>query len=117
MAHVILHAASLIHVRPTAYHIFSLLQFVLGQQLNINHLNFFDCAVYVPIVPPQRSKMRPQRRLDIYVGFDLPFIIRYFEPLIDDLFKAQFNDCHFNESVFPSLRGENSQLEARQVIA
>ena len=68
--HVIFHAASLIRVRPTAYHKFSPLQLVLGQQPNINHLRIFGCAVYVPIAPPQRNKMGPQRRLGIYVGFD-----------------------------------------------
>ena len=86
--HAILHAASLIRVRPTAYHKYSPLQLVLGQQPNINHLKIFGCAVYVPIAPPQRSKMGPQRRLGIYVGFDSPSIIRYLEPLTGDLFKA-----------------------------
>ena len=80
-------------------------------------MRIFGCAVYVPIVPPQHSKMGPQCRLGIYVGFDSPSIIRYFKPLTGDLFKAQFNDCHFNESVFPPLGGEKSQPEARQVIA
>ena len=95
-----------IRVRPTAYHKYSPLQLVLGQQPNINHLKFFGCVVYVPIAPPQRSKMRPQCRLGIYVGFDSPPIIRYLEPLTGDLFKARFNDCHFNESIFPPLGGE-----------
>ena len=61
--------------------------------------------------------MGPQRRLGIYVGFDSPSIIRYLEPLTSDLFKARFNDCHFNESVFPPLEEEKSQPEARQLIA
>ncbi|KAL6316886.1 hypothetical protein AAG906_023541 [Vitis piasezkii] len=38
----------------------------------------FGCDVYVPIAPPQRSKLRPQRRLD----------------------------CHFDENVFLPLRGD-----------
>ncbi|WRX33960.1 Reverse transcriptase [Theobroma cacao] len=29
---------------------------------NISHLRIFGCAVYVPIAPPQRTKMGPQRR-------------------------------------------------------
>ena len=44
-----------------------------------------------------------QRRLGIYVGFDSPSIMRYLEPLTGDVFTARFADCHFNESVFPSL--------------
>ena len=58
--------------------------------------------------PPQRTKMGPQRRLGIYVGFDLLSIIRYLEPLTGDVFKARFVDCHFNETVFPPLGGEKS---------
>ena len=50
--HAILHAASLVCIKPTAYHKFSPLQLVLGQQPNIFHLHTFGCAVYVPIAPP-----------------------------------------------------------------
>ena len=52
----ILHAVSLVCIRPTAYHKFSPLQLVLGQQPNIFHLHTFGCAIYVPIAPPQRTK-------------------------------------------------------------
>ena len=52
--------------------------------------------------------MGPQQRLRIYVGFDSPSIIRYLEPLTGDVFIARFADCHFNENVFPPLRGEKS---------
>ena len=51
--------------------------------------------------PPQRTKMSSQHRLEIYIGFDSPLIIRYLEPLTGDVFKACFEDCHFNEIVFP----------------
>ena len=50
---------------------------MFGHQPNISHLRVFGCAVYVPIAPMQRTKMGPQRRLGIYVGFDSPSIIRY----------------------------------------
>ena len=78
---------------------------MLGKQPNISHLQIFGCAVYVLITPTQRTKMGSQRRLGIYVGFDSPSIIRYLEPLTGDVFTARFADCHFNESVFPSLEG------------
>ena len=45
--HAILHTASLIRVRLTAYHKFLPLQLILGQQPNINQLKNFGCAVYV----------------------------------------------------------------------
>lgn len=104
--HAILHAAALIRLRPTAYHKFSPLQLVNGREPNISHLRVFGCAVYVPIAPPQRTKMGPQRRLGIYVGFESPSIIKYLEPTTGDLFTARFADCHFNETVFPALGGE-----------
>jgi len=65
------------------------LQLAFGQPLNIFHFHIFGCAVYVPIAPPQRTKMGPQRRLEIYIGFDSPSI-RYIEPLTGDIFKARF---------------------------
>ncbi|BBH03062.1 Disease resistance protein CC-NBS-LRR class family [Prunus dulcis] len=52
--------------------------------------------------------MGPQHRLGIYVGFDSPSIIRYLEPLKGDIFTARFADCHFDETIFPSLWGEKS---------
>ena len=70
--HAILHAAALIRIRPTNYHEFSHLQLVFGREPNISHLRIFGCAVYVSITPPQRTKMGPQRRLGIYVGYESP---------------------------------------------
>lgn len=52
---------------------------VFGHEPNISHIRIFGCAVYVPIAPPQRSKMGPQRRLEIYVGYESPLIIKYLE--------------------------------------
>ena len=61
--------------------------------------------------------MGSQRRLGIYVGFDSPSIIRYLEPLTCNVFTACFTDCHFNESVFPSLGEEKSILEEQREIS
>ena len=108
--HAILHAAALIRIRPTSYNKTSPLQLVFGHIPNISHIRIFGCAVYVPIAPPQRTKMGPQRRLGIYVGFESPSIIKYLEPMTGDLFTARFADCHFDESIFPTLGGENNQL-------
>jgi hypothetical protein len=69
------------------------LQLAFGQPPNISHFHIFGCAVYIPIT-------LPQRRLGIYVGFDSPSIIRYVEPLTGDIFKARFEDCHFDENIF-----------------
>ena len=80
---------------------------VFGREPNIYHVIVFGCAVYVPISPPQRTKMDPQRRLKIYVGYESPSIIKYLEPTTGDLFTARFADCHFDESNFPTLGGES----------
>ncbi|KAD6794515.1 hypothetical protein E3N88_05411 [Mikania micrantha] len=104
-------AATLIRIRPTSYHTSSPLQMVFGQEPNISHLRIFGCAAYVPIAPPQRTKMGPQRRLGIYVGYESPSIIKYLEPSTGDLFKARFGDCHFDETTFPTLGGDKKQLD------
>ena len=61
--HAILHVAALIRIRSISYHEFSPLQLVHGQEPNISHLRIFGCVVYIPITPPHRTKMGPQRRL------------------------------------------------------
>jgi hypothetical protein len=73
---------------------------------NLSHLKIFGCTVYVPISPPQRTKMGPQRRLGIYIGFHSPSIIKYLEPLTGDIFTVCFADCQFDETIFPILGGE-----------
>ena len=66
--------------------------------------------MYVLIAPPKRTKMGPQRRLKIYIGYESPTIIKYLEPSMGDIFTARFVDCHFDESNFPTTGGENKQL-------
>jgi hypothetical protein len=110
--HAILHAISLVRIRPTTYQKYCHLQLAFGQPPNISHFRIFGYAVYVPIAPPQRTKMGPQRRLGIYVGFDSLSIIRYLEPLTGDIFRARFEYCHFDENLFPSLGKEKLLPEA-----
>ena len=70
--HAILYATSLVRIRPTAYHKYSPLQLIFGQQPNIFHFHIFGCVVYVPISPPQRIKMAPNVDLE----FMLVLILR-----------------------------------------
>ena len=105
----ILHAGSLIHMRPSSYHVYSPLQLAFGQEPNISYLRIFGCAVYVPIAPPQQTKMGPQRRLGIYVGYESVSIIRYLEPLTSDVFTACLAHFQLDEANFPSL-GEKRRL-------
>ena len=111
-----MHTASLIRIRPTSYHEYSTSQLILGKQPNNSHLRIFSYAVYISIAPTQPAKIGSQRRLGIYVGFDYPSIIRYLEPLVEDIFIVCFADCHFNESVFPLLGGEKSVPNERREI-
>ena len=105
-----MHSASLMRIRPTSYHEYSSSQLVLGKQPNIFHFRVFGCAAHVSIAPPQR-------RLGIYVGFDSPSIIRYLEPLTKkNVFRARFAHFHFNEIVFPPLKGKKSIPEERREI-
>ncbi|CAA0831790.1 Unknown protein, partial [Striga hermonthica] len=109
--HAILHADNLIRIRPSAHHTYSPLQLASGREPNIAHIRIFGCAVYVPIAPPQRTKMGPQRRLGIYVGYESPSIIKYLELKTGDVFTARFDDCHFNEELFPPLGGNEKSIE------
>ena len=111
-----MHAVSLVRIRITTYHEYSNSQLVLGKKPNIFHLRIFGCAIYLPIAPAQRTKMGPQQRLEIFVGFDSPSIIRYLEPLIRDVFIILFAYCHFNESVFLQLGGEKLVPKEREEI-
>jgi hypothetical protein len=50
--------------------------------------------------------MGPHRKMGIFMEHLSPSIIKYLEPLIGDLFTAQYADCIFNEEHFPALGGE-----------
>ena len=52
-----------------------------------------------------------------FIGFDSPSIIRYLEPLTRNVFTTRFADCHFNESVFPSLWREKTIPEERREVS
>jgi hypothetical protein len=109
--HTILYVAALIRLRPIASHKFFSLQLVSGREPNLSHLKNFGCAVYVLISPLQRKKMGPQRRLEIYIGFHSPSIIKYLESLTRDVFTARFADCQFDEIIFSILGGEKENLK------
>ena len=114
--HVILHAAALVRIRPTANHQQSPFQLVPGQIPNLSHLRVFGYTVQVPIAPPQCTKMGPQCQSRIYIGFYSPSIVKYLEHLIGDVFRARFTDCHFDEVNFPSLGGYKLPKEERREI-
>jgi hypothetical protein len=61
--------------------------------------------------------MDPHRRIGIYARFQSPSILKYLEPLIGNLFTAQFADCIFNEDHFLALGGIiNLSMMAKKLI-
>ena len=62
--------------------VYSPLQLTYDYELNILHLRIFGCAIHVSIAPSQPTKMGPQ-----------------------------FTDCHFNETIFPTLGRKIKKLE------
>lgn len=100
-----MHVTTLVHIKPTSYHKLSLLQSAFGQEPNISFVRIFVCAVYVSIAPPQPTKMGPQRRLGLYVGYESPSIISYLEPMTGGVIMAMFVDYHFDDTIFPTLGG------------
>ena len=109
-----MHATALIRIRPSACHLHSLLQLIHRHKPNISHLRVFGCAIYVPIAPPQSEKMNLQRILGIYVSYESPTILKYLEPLTDDLFTAHFAYCQFKETHFPILRGGKTFFSTKE---
>ena len=105
--HAIIHVANLIHLRLTTNQDLPPLQLALGYQPNISHFHVFGCVVYVPFAPTHQTKLGPQCRLGIYVGFQSSSIIKYIETHTGKVFTARLEDCHFDENVFPPLRGGN----------
>ena len=103
--HAILHVADLIRFCHTTNQDLSPLHLTLGYQSNISHLCIFGCGVYVPIAPTHRTKMGPQCRLGIYVGFQSSSLIKYLEPLTGEVFTTRFANRHFDENVFSPLGG------------
>ena len=59
--------------------------------------------------------MGPHRKLGIYVGYSSSSIIKYLEPVTEDLFTARFVDCIFNVDHFPVLGGELYQKECQEI--
>jgi hypothetical protein len=51
--------------------------------------------------------MDPHRRMEIYIGFQSPSILKYLEPLTSDLFTAWSANCIFNEDHVLALGGDN----------
>ncbi len=101
--HVVLHAASILKLRPTLLNTQTPHELLSGRPPDISHLRVFGCQVWIPLTDPNRHKMGAHRQEGIYVGFDSPSIVRYLEPTTTNLYKARFVNCRFIETKFPFL--------------
>ena len=63
------------------------------------------------IAPSYCTKNEIQIILGIYIGYDSPSIFKYHEIETGDVFTDSFVDCHFDEAMILTLRGENKHLE------
>jgi hypothetical protein len=60
--------------------------------------------------------MGPHRKIGIYVGYHSLSIIKYLEPMTEDLFTVRYADCIFNEDHFPALGREfQSNLKYQKI--
>ena len=101
--HDILHAAMLLRLRPTLLNPITSQELLTGCTPNVSHLRIFGCRVWVPRPEPLRQTISVHKEESVYIGFDSPSIIRYFVPSTGALLKAQFQNCVFEENVFPHV--------------
>ena len=114
--HAVLHAATLIRLRPSSMEIASSQELLSGRVPDISHLRVFGCRVWVPVSEPYRHKTNAHRQEGIYVGFDSPSIIRYITPTTGTLLRARFANCRFEEDKFPALTSVTSSQGAKPLI-
>ena len=99
--HAILHAATLLRLCPTLLNPITSQELLTGRTPNVSHLRVFGCRVWVPRPEPLRRTIAAHREEGVYMGFDSPSILRYFVPSSRALLKARFQNCIFEENVFP----------------
>ena len=101
--HAILHAAALLRLCPTLLNPISSQELITGHIPSIFHLRIFGLWVWVPRPEPQRRTILAHREEGVYMGFDSPSIIRYLVPSTGALLRARFQNCVFEENVFPHV--------------
>ena len=101
--HAILHTAALLRLRPTLLNPITSQQLLIGRTPDVSHLRIFGSRVWVPRPEPLRRTISALREEGVYMGFDSPSILRYFVPSTEVLLKARFQNCIFEENVFPHI--------------
>ena len=101
--HAILHATALLRLCPTLLNPITSQQLLIGRTPDVSHLRIFGCRVWVPRPEPLRRMISAHREEGVYMGFDSLSILRYFIPSTGALLKARFQNCIFEENVFPHV--------------
>ena len=83
--HAVLHATSLLKLRPTLLNTQTPQELLSGRTPDVSHIRVFGCQVWVPIPDPRRHTIGTHRQLGVYVGFDSPSVIRYLDPSTGNL--------------------------------
>ena len=101
--HAILHVAVLLRLRPTLLNPITSQELLIDCTPNVSHLRIFGCRVWMPQPEPLRRTISAHMEEGVYMGFDSPSILRYFVPSTGALLKARFQNCVFEENVFPHV--------------
>ena len=101
--HAVLHATTLLKLRPTLLNTQTPLELQSGRTPNISYIWVFGCQIWVPVPEPKRQTIGAHKEEGIYVGFDSPSIIKYLVPTTRILLKARFQNCRFIKYVFPRV--------------
>ena len=111
--HVVLHAITLLKLRPTLLNDQTPTELQSGRTPDVSHIRVFGCQVWVPVAEPKSHTVGPHSEEGIYIRFDSPSIIRYLVPTTGILLKARFVNCRFIEHIFPqvSTPTSNQKLE------
>ena len=109
--HAVLHAASLLRLRPTLLNTQTPQEILSGRPPDVSHIRVFGCQAWIPLPDPLKHKMGRYRQEGVYVGFDSPSIIRYLDPTTRNLYKARFANCRFIETNFPPLPSQSKPTQ------
>lgn len=99
--HAVLHAATLLRLRPTLLNQQTPYEPLASRPPNITHLRVFRCQIWVPVPEPQRKTIGPHGSKAIYLEYDSLSIIKYMDPNTRAILEARFAN-KFVESTIPT---------------
>lgn len=113
--HAILHATTLLRLRPSLLNSQTTLEVVSGTTPSIAHLKVFGCKVWVPISEPKQKTISSHRIHATYLGFDSPSVIRYKLPKKEEVYKARHHNCKVIKYKFPEGLSKNEPVNFKDI--